>query len=567
MPTPTAKPLSAFHIAPSPAHVLAPLIAELLGLRSAKAPTVVDLCSRTLDQLNELSAYNAQAQYYGVDRADASLYPYLDDAAPAAGPLRTMHGVDADHLHAVRTNVFTFAPQFARERASEPALVYCQPPINGAMSAFSDRAEADRMLASLAGSSPNLPALAAHTPTAPEWYYLYAALCACGEQGRAVVRVPSRLLNLARMSADRALLLRAHLVEQVILLPKLPFEAGEAPVESALIVLSHHNDHARFIDGRHLSATEHARSDDDLAHNAQRSRPPHGVLEQPFDMTAFDTITDVVRRLHAEPNAPRAPWIMEQTPEQLAADAYPLMPFSYVSRAFEPENYVELGQHFTVRRGTPRKAIASLAATAVTPDAAQPYTPQDHYYLSLKALIDGQTLPIERTAHIADPSDTYDLGACPLDALHALKTLSDDDFHVLIARTGTPFKVALLTPCEEAPFDPSAPDTRQPVWRDVRAAVLADSALSLTPKSGGTCLPEFLLAFLSTDEGQALLRTVAHGTTTPQLSSGDVRRMRIPVPAIADQEHFVERYRAKQAAYEDALAESRRLQEQKRTLM
>ena len=68
-------------------------------------------------------------------------------------------------------------------------------PINGPMSKFDYRATADRMLASLAASSPEYHALAAHTPTAPEWYYLYAALCACGPRGRAVVRVPSRLLE------------------------------------------------------------------------------------------------------------------------------------------------------------------------------------------------------------------------------------------------------------------------------------------------------------------------------------------------------------------------------------
>lgn len=556
MPTPAANPIPTYHIAPSPAQVLAPLIAELLGLRSAEAPTVIELCSRTLDQLNELSAYSAQGQYYGIDRTDASLYPYLDDASPAAGPLRTMYGVEADRLHTIQANVFTFVPQFAHEHADTPVLAYCQPPINGAMNAFSDRGDADRMLMHLAGSSPDLQALAAHTPTAPEWYYLYAALCACGEQGRAVVRVPSRLLNLARMSADRALLLHARLIEQVILLPRLPFEAGEAPAESALVVLSHHNDRVRFIDGRHLSPDS-------------SSHLPHGVLERPFDHNAFNTIAEAIRRPRTESDAPHTPWIMEQTLEQITAPAHPsLMPFFYISRAFEPENYEELGQHFTVQRGTSRKVIASLATTAATGDTTQGYIPLNHYYLSLKPMINGQILPIEHTAHIVDESDTYDLGGCPLDALRSLKTLSDNDFHLLIARTGTPFKVALLTPCEEERFDPSDPDACQPVWRDVCAAALAaDSALSLTPKPNGTCLPAFLLAFLSTDEGQALLRSVALGIAIPQLSAGNVRRMRIPVPPIADQERFVERYRAKQAAYEAALAESRRLQEQKRTLM
>lgn len=553
MPAPATNLTPTHHIAPSPARVLAPLIAELLGLRSAEAPTVVELCSRTLEQLNELSAHNAHAQYYGIDRTDTSLYPYLDDASPAAGPLRTMYGVEADRLHAIRANVFTFVPQFAHEHADTPVLAYCQPPINGAMNAFSDRADADQMLMHLAGSSPDLQALAAHTPTAPEWYYLYAALCACGERGRAVVRVPSRLLSLARMDADHALLLHARLIEQVILLPRLPFKAGEAPTESVLVVLSHHNDRVRFIDGRHLSPDS-------------SSHLPHGVLEQPFDHSAFSTIIEAVRHPRTESDAPYTPWIMEQTFEQITAPAHPsLMPFFYISRAFEPENYEELGQHFTVQRGTPRKAIASLA---VASDAAQGYTPLNHYYLSLKPMISGQILPIEHTAHIVDESDTYDLGSCSLDALQPLKTLSDNDFHVLIARAGTPFKVALLTPCEEEPFDPNDPDACQPVWRDVRAAVLADSALSLTPKPNiGRCRPEFLLAFLSTDEGQALLRTVALGIAIPQLSAGNVRRMRIPVPSYADQERFIERYRAKQAAYEKALAESRRLQEQKRTLM
>lgn len=552
------------YIAPGPTTLLAPLINELLGVDRAASPAVIELCSRDLDQLNELSRCNPQGSYTGIDRAAASLRPYLDpDTEDTDCPL-TDYGVEAARFHPVRADVFAYVAQLRRERPHESALVYCQPPANGAMNKFADRATADRMLAPMAAASPDFRMLAAHTPTAPEWHYLYAALFACGPQGRVVVRVPERLLNLARMRPDRKLLISSRLVECVILLPKLPFHAGQAPHDSALIVLSHDNDRVSFLDGRHLGSTAaEAQSTD----GRTVSTYPSGLIDHPFDTIAFDTLLDALQGARAGKPAADTPWKLWRTTEQLTDDSWSLMPFTYVSRAFDRENYEELGRHFTVQRGTPRKTLASLAEFAPSSDDERSYFPMTCHYLSLKPFVDGQTVTIENVAHLVGEPDTYDASACPPDAFKPLKTLSDDEPHVLIARAGTPFKAALLTPCEEPPFNPGDPYVVQPVWRDVRTAVLADSALGLTPKPDGACLPEFLLAFISTDEGQALLSTVAHGTSTPQLSSGDVRRMRIPVPDRAEQERFIERYRAKQAAYEEARAESLRLQALKRTLL
>lgn len=561
--TPTHPKRAVRYIAPSPETVLAPLIAELLGLNRTAAPTVIELCSRDLRQLDELSRYNPQGCYIGIDRTPASMRSSLDDGDEAADRPLTYHGVDATHFHPVCCDVFTYVSQPRHEHDPESARVYCRPPINGPMSKFDYRATADRMLASLAASSPEYHALAAHTPTAPEWYYLYAALCACGPRGRAVVRVPSRLLNLARMKSDRKLLLGLHLIERVILLPKLPFAAAQAPMDSALIVLSHNNSHVSFLDGSHLTDTS---AGGPQCNNRPVSANANGLLDRPFDGFAFDTLLDAVVAERDNSTSLDTPWALQRTTEQLAADTWSLMPFSYVSRAFSRENYEELGNHFTVQRGTPRKTLETLASTTGNIDP-QLYTPHDHYYLSLKPFVDGQSMPVEHVAKIVGQPDVYDLGEHDSGELKSLKVLSDDETHLLLARTGIPFKIALVMPCEEPSFDPSDPEAVQPVWRDVCSAVLADSAFSLTPKHDGACLPEFLLAFLSTDEGQALLRTSAHGASIPQLSSGDVRRMRIPVPNRAEQQRFIARYRSKQQAYEASLNESQRLQSLKRTLL
>ena len=64
----------------------------------------------------------------------------------------------------------------------------------------------------------------------------------------------------------------------------------------------------------------------------------------------------------------------------------------------------------------------------------------------------------------------------------------------------------------------------------------------------------FLLAYLSSKDGQTKLAEIAHGTALVQISPKDLRGMSVPVPPKADQERHAQAYEKKQQAYEDALA-------------
>ena len=72
-----------------------------------------------------------------------------------------------------------------------------------------------------------------------------------------------------------------------------------------------------------------------------------------------------------------------------------------------------------------------------------------YYYLSLKPFVDGQSMPVEHVAKIVGQPDVYDLGEHDSGELKSLKVLFDDETHLLLARTGIPFKIALVMPCEE----------------------------------------------------------------------------------------------------------------------
>ena len=79
-------------------------------------------------------------------------------------------------------------------------------------------------------------------------------------------------------------------------------------------------------------------------------------------------------------------------------------------------------------------------------------------------------------------------------------------------------------------------------------------------------LARFVLAYLSSDEGQHKLAETAHGETLNQLSPKDLQSMTIPVPPIEEQASYAREYEMKQQAYENALKQVDRCAATKRTL-
>ena len=224
-------------------------------------------------------------------------------------------------------------------------------------------------------------------------------------------------------------------------------------------------------------------------------------------------------------------------------------------------------------RGVPRSTIVNLPDAEDLGDVA----PVDYYYVTANALEDGACIEFDKLPHLIKKSDTYDLG--DLEAwetagrpmgLKKLKLIDPFAPHVLIARSGAPFKVAMTSPARQE-WDEEM-GGHWSLWIQ-DSVILPDSMICLTPIAKPSracdtpeyfCLPEYLLAYLSTDEGQALLRETAHGATIPQLSVGDVRRMRIPLPSPERQRVAAERFTDRQQRYEQAAEHLARALKEKR---
>ena len=180
-----------------------------------------------------------------------------------------------------------------------------------------------------------------------------------------------------------------------------------------------------------------------------------------------------------------------------------------------------------IRRGSARSAITKLPETVLNNG--------EHHWYCYNALAS------------VSYSDIYDIEGVAYDATCKLKTLDPDAFTLLISRFGSPFKLALLLPrstaCDVVPCD-------------------SMFYISFTDE----LLARFVLAYLSSDEGQHKLAETAHGETLNQLSPKDLQSMTIPVPPIEEQASYAREYEMKQQAYENALKQVDRCVATKRTL-
>lgn len=536
---------------------IAPVVAYLLApVRDDLERTFISLCSRDHSALIGISETRPARAFIGVDRDPASDPHELwgltaNDGAPSGaiplsgepkGTTPSTCEVGARTGGALIADVFSGEDVFERieEAAVGRRLVFCRPPSTIPRTKFRDSIQdASRVAQSALGSR-------CVDFYAVEWYYAAACVRAMGKEGRAVIQVSSRLLNLGKCERDRREFIEAGLIEQVVRLPEA-LSHGKGEMTDALIVLSHGNDERiDVIDARDI--------DDDRA------------------------VKTLLRRLRERDYSKRdgvlSSWLTTIDIDSMWRDSWSLAPFAREAGEGETQA-VMVSERFSVMRGVPRTAITGL------PDPSVPLgnkgMPQwDCFYLMAASFEDGVRVGASDIPAIVESENVYNLadlvyaeGDDGRRALDKLKLVDPYLPHVLIARSGSPFKVFMLDAVGRA--DDSQCGGESFDWMS-RGIAIPDSMLCLTPMllwdlgAGETpCLPEYLLAYLSSGEGQALLRATAHGATVPQLSIGDVKRMRIPVPSLEAQREAARRFAARQRRYEQTLQDLSQALEDKRS--
>ena len=516
-------------------QLVSALFRELSG--SEDASCVIELCSRDF----EMSRYipMRDCRYYGIDLTKPSAKSFID--APAQGEAHSLElGIPESHFVPIKGTVFSARTLGALPNKGTSQLVYCRPPAQKAISQSLEAVEAAKKFLApylskrterLHAENPELKFDGLNGFSLYEWYFVFAAAALVdGCPGStAIIQVPTRVLNLARARDDRRLLLEQGLLDSVILLPK-----GIAPgsEDEALLCLT---------DGKPGRAV--------FTFDAR----PFGDV--PFDANGVERLVASLRTARAEEDDKGTHWSCPLEDSRIICS---LMPSSGAT-SFPASTYKPFGEVAKINRGISRAAITKLPETR---DEAS-YHPQDHYYLSLKPLVDGCIMSANEvaSAKVVSDADIYDLGWVDEDGLNGVKTLDTRVANLLIARVGPPFKLALVTHGETR-IDPA--ETPQHELLD-RSIVPSDNLFFAAIED--ETLATFLLAYLSSQEGQNEFASIAHGTTLSQISPKDLRAMRVPVSSREEQERYASAYRAKQQAYEDALAASERRAKSKRTLI
>lgn len=506
--------------------------------RVQDASCVIELCSRDFEMSRYLPMEGCE--YYGVDLAEPSAEPFAD--APGEGELRSLElSISKSRFIPIKGDVF--GPRTLKalpKKDGSAQLVYCRPPAQKAISQSLETVEAAKKLLAPYVSRRAERLRAAHPEmtfedlgdlSLYESYFVFAAAALIDEcpKSTAIIQVPTRVLNLARARKDRKLLLEQGLLDSVVLLPE-----GIAPgrEEEALLCLT----------------------------DGEPGRPVFTFDARPFGGARLDC--ERMERLVANLQAARAEGTGEGVhwshPLNDSEGIFSLMPDNG-SSTFPPSAYVPFGKIAKINRGISRAAITKLPETKAKED----YYPQDHYYLSPRPLTDGCIASANEvvSAGIVSEADIYDLGWVAEDSLGGIKTLDTRVSNLLIARVGPPFKLALVTHGEtqtdsEGKPEPELLDRFIVPSDNLFFAAIEDETLAI-----------FLLAYLSSEEGQNELACIAHGATLSQISPKDLRAMRVPVPSREEQERLANAYKTKQRAYENALEASERHAKSKRTLM
>ena len=365
----------------------------------------------------------------------------------------------------------------------------------------------------------------------PEWYFALksATLLATKTPSKAIIQIPVRLLNLAKAADGRKLLSALGLIESILVLPKTNQAAS---VETALVTLSDGapGRHVLFYDCRSFNSQSIIHSKVDLIIDSVEStwNSPHILDDKKhcFSPQIDDGICSLL-------------------PPELST--------------FFPRNcYTPLQSFCSIRRGTPRSAILKLEETSDNESNNELF-----FYVSNSTLPNGaeikatditcfydkEAVPFEYEMPedpYVDDADIYDLACVPKTKLHALKPLDVTKSNLLISRVGTPFQVTLIS---DAYVIYDGYEENYTAIASCGGIIPADNTIVVTIDDNEVAL--FLLAYLQSNEGQEALFRVAHGNKLTQLSTRDLRNMKVPYPSPKERDEIIERYKRKQSVYSE----------------
>lgn len=430
--------------------------------------------------------------------------------------------VPTSTFNAVEEDIFLHDfEQDAASRAYESTLVYCRPPELRPLSQFPASLEtANARVRDFLRTRAEQLNCSTHIPnplSVTEWYYIFlAASIACSQpNSTAVIQISDRLFNLARAVDGRRLLCDLGLLRGIVLLPNTIAKKAEG---RALLFIGDGEPGAPYFlfDGRGF---DNKQMTDELLHQ----------------------LLDSIDRAYSDQNN-QTYW--HQLEDQ-GNGIYPLLP-NTKSGSFEEGMFVPLGSLAPIYRGTARSVVTKLPES----DPTDGYQQHDCYYLSLKHLHDGAIIAAEDALKHVPDTDIYDVSLVDYDAFRKAKPINDRETSLLISRVGPPFKLALITPGH---FSVSS---EQPPERGLLYESIVPCDAMFCAAFEDELLARFILAYLSSDEGQKKLADTSHGDALVQLAPKDLRSMTVPVPSQAEQERYAREYEAKQRAYEDALKQA-----------
>ena len=542
---------------------LSAVIQELVGARIEPDACLMDFCCRSGNMLHYLAETIPHRTVIGVDKNRSALEsspyniennPYIivmDSACSDEHVIRTYEG------QLIQANLFTSTDLYRtvdKTAQGHQRIIFCRPPALLPLFRFDDREPA----LNLASKVFDL----LDEPYATEFFYACACLKAMEASSIAVLQVSSRLLNFAKCIKDRKRLIETGLVSAVVILPE-SLSQNEGDDTDALIILDRNaSESIEFFDARHM-----------------------GNLTREPDVPEYEHDTQELLQLirsSRNANKPSERYRTESV-DAISKRSWSLLP-PCGFQDWEKLPKATIGELFSVTRGTPRSAIVKLphADEIVGKGVRSPNTPPngtgapvDYFYLAMGTLEDGETLCFDTLRDRIGSDDTYDLADLyELEitgvntGISSIKTVDPFCPHVLLSRFGFPFKVALANPAQRE-WDEEMGDYWS-YWNE-NSVVLPDSMMDLKPliEDGvdePRCLPEYLLAVLSSNEGQNMLNATARGASIRQLSVGDVRKMLIPIPSLETQRSYARQFAEKQLAFEEARRAYENAQKEKRHL-
>ncbi len=313
-----------------------------------------------------------------------------------------------------------------------------------------------------------------------EWLYAAAALDIAGDAGCSILLMPTRALIQAYGIADRRAFAERGYIRAIINIGAHP----ALNTDACLVVLTRGNDNIEFID-----------ASKQLAHLGRHTMEQDEMVEL---FTSPDTLP------HQSANL-----------ETIESHDWNLEPCLYTGDSLFVVEGTRLGDIAEIRRGGGKRGTLF--------DWRSPENGLV-FYCDASSFAHGEIID-ENDIHAQFEYDP---------AQHAKHVIPSEKDCILIGRIasniGTPFKVGLKL---GARSDENIPYVN-------KYLLASDSLLLLIPSEEVN--PCYLLAFLCSDVGQKLLEQAVSGTVK-QLSTRNLREVRVPIPSKQEQKKIEEHYR------------------------